>query len=242
MAKVQFGGLVSQVSGSVGGTTYSRNRYGTYARRRAHPTVSQTSYALDAKSRLGDLSRAWSALSVAKRAAWSNWAANNPVTDKLGAKQVVAGNAAYVMLNGRLVAAGLSAIDVPPVGFAPPALDTVALTADIGAGDFEVVFTATPLGTNDRIWVQAAVTGGDSQVYVKNKLRLIGVSAAALASPLDELTLPGVTLDTLAARLAARFGTLAIGQLITLYLSVLDGTTGLLSTPMITEDVVLSSV
>lgn len=238
MAKILLGPMVGQASGSVGGVVFSRNRYGTYLRRRAHPTTSQSSWALDAKSILGAVSREWGGLDEAERVAWATWAANNPVTDKLGSKQVLAGNAAYMMINGRINAGGLSSISVPPVAYAPPALDSVTLDADIGSGDFDLTFAGTPLAAGHRLWIQAAVTGGNSQSYVKNKLRLIGISASAATSPLTVVQLPSLVEDTLPIRLVARFGTLAVGQLITMYVSVVDLTTGLLSTPMVTEALV----
>lgn len=241
MAKTLLGGVVGQISGSVGGMTYSRNRYGTYLRRRAHPTRSESVYAMGAKGRLGTISRAWSARTDAERAAWYTWASNNPVTDKMGQKQALAGNAAYMMINGRLFAAGAPLLTVPPVGYAPPGLAELTLVADIGAGAVSVAFTGTPLAAGCRIWVQAAVTDGGSQSYVKNKLRFIGVSEDALASPLLEIVSPEDYAGALADVLQARFGTMAVGQLLTLYLSVIDGDTGLVSTPLTVSGLVTST-
>lgn len=241
MAKTLLGGVVGQISGSVGGMTYSRNRYGTYIRRRAHPTVSESGYAMAAKGRLGTISRVWGTLTDSERAAWYTWSANNPVTDKMGQKQVLAGNAAYMMLNGRLSSAGQATINLPPVDYAPPGLAGVSLTADIGASGISVVFVDTPLEAGHRIWVQAALTDGGSQAYVKNKLRFLGVSAAALASPLMSIAAPADYSGTLADMLQERFGTMAVGQLLTLYLSVLDQATGLLSTPAVVSELVIST-
>lgn len=241
MAKVLLGGIASQVSGSVGGITFSRNRYGTYMRRRAHPTDSQTVYALDAKSRLGAISRQWSGLSTPVRNAWSTWAANNPVTDKMGQKQVLAGNAAYMMLNGRLAAAGLLEITTPPVAYAPQALTVVTMTPDIGSVPMAVQFTGTPLLANQRIWCNAAITDGDTQLYVMNKLRFIGVSAAALATDFVAIEKPDLYAHILREALTARFGTLAVGQWLTFYLRVFDDATGLYSNPMVTSGKLIST-
>lgn len=233
MAKILLGPMVGQASGSVGGVVFSRNRYGTYLRRRAHPTTSQSAAALDAKSRLGAVSRLWSALEDGERVAWQTWAANNPITDRLGAKQVLAGNAAYMMLNGRLAAAGQTLIDVPPVSYAPAALEMVNVFADVGDGDFQLEFTATPGATDTAVWIQAAVTDGSSQAYVKNKLRFLGISSSPATSPVTEIVAPNESPVTLKAACEARFGSLAAGQQITFYVSVFDTATGLLSTPVL---------
>jgi hypothetical protein len=241
MAKTLLGAIAAQISGSVGGITYSRNRYGTYIRRRAHPTVSQTTYATGAKSRLGAMSRLWSERTDAERNAWNNWAANNPVTDKMGQKQVLAGNAAYMMLNGRLAAAGQTLLLTPPIGFSPPALEVVTITPDIGSVPMAVQFTATPLAANHRIWCRGAVTAGESQAYVVNKLRFLGVSAAALATDFVAIAKPDLSAGILATVLANRFGTLAAGLSLTLYLSVFDDTTGLISTPQIVQALLVNT-
>lgn len=241
MAKILLGGVASQVSGSVGGVTYSRNRYGTYMRRRAHPTISESWYAMDAKSRMGAVSRQWSAQTDATRAAWATWAANNPVMDKLGQRQVLAGNAAYTMLNDRLMAAGLTGIVTPPVAYAPPALTVVTMTPDIGTTPMAVQFEATPLAANHRLWVRAAVTDGDTQMYVVNKLRFIGVSAAALGTDLLAIVKPDLYAMALKAAVTKRFGTLTVGQFLSFYISVFDDATGLISTPMIVQGKLVST-
>jgi hypothetical protein len=55
------------------------------------------------------------------------------------------------------------------------------------------------------------------------------------------ITAPAAYAGVLADVLAARFGTLAVGQLLTLYVSVLDDGTGLLSSPMTASELVIST-
>jgi hypothetical protein len=187
------------------------------------------------------ISRQWAALDDAERMAWKTWSVNNPVTDRLGLKQSLSGNAAYMMLNGRLAQLAISSLDVPPVVSAPPSLVTVTLTADIGAGDFEAAFTATPGATGTCVWVQAAVTEGKNQAYVLNKLKFLGATAAPATSPVDAITQPADRAESLEASIVSRFGTLIVGQLVTLYLSVFSTTTGLISAPYITQELVVST-
>ena len=70
MAKYTPGPLVSQISGSTGGQTFSRNRGGQYVRARAVPITSTTFEALAAKARLGTASAAWQGLTDGQRTAW----------------------------------------------------------------------------------------------------------------------------------------------------------------------------
>lgn len=221
MAKVLFGPMVAKASGSVGGTVFSHNRYGTYTRRRAQPTISTTSYALEAKARMATASSAWSDLTGPQRIAWATYAANNPITDRIGERQVLTGHACYVGIASSLAASGEAAIDVPPTDDAPIGLTSCSLVADIGAGSFELTFAATPVGADEMLILQAAVVDTASVNYVQNLLRQVTFSTKAQATAWDFQT-----------ELEARFGTLQVGNYIHCMLSVFDTLTGLRSQPM----------
>lgn len=229
MAKFTPGPTIGSISGSIGGTTYSRNRYGAYIRTRAIPITSTTSYALDAKARMTTASQAWQALTDAQRLAWQMWAAANPITDSLGQSQALSGQAAYVGISCRLQNSGDTVLDVPPIAPAPAPLATITLTGDIGIGTSTLAFTDTPLGAGLKLWFQAAVTNSQGIYFVKPLTRLVSISAAALASPYDY-----------EADVNARLGTLTVGQKITVFASVLDSATGLLSAPL-TASVAITS-
>jgi len=231
MAKVTYGPIVGQASGSVGATVFSRNRYGTYARRRAIPTISTTVDAINAKARLSGASQAWGAITPEQRLAWVNWALANPITDVLGVQQALTGHAAFTGNYARMNRAGDTELEDPPVVGAPAALLTMTATFDIGAGTSVVTFTPTPLGTDHRLWLQAAVVNSASINYVQNLLRLVHVSAKDLATDYDYQ-----------AVVEAKFGALQVGQKVVLLASVFDGATGLLSGPRRVEGVVESTV
>ena len=122
MAKIVLGQNIGAASGAVGNTVISHNRAGYYLRMRVVPTKVTNSYTTAVRNALATVSRSWGALTAAQQAAWNTWAQANPVTDRLGQKQVLFGNAAYCQLNALLVQAGDSEISVPPVESAPAAL------------------------------------------------------------------------------------------------------------------------
>jgi len=221
MARVTPGPTVGQISGSIGATVFSHNRYGSYVRLRTVPTNPKTAYQLGIRAILSACSSAWKALDDASKVAWAAWAQTNPINDRLGMQQVLAPNVAYIGLNSRIIQAGGAAIDVPPVTDAPQPLLTLSLDADIGAGDVQVTYTVATLGATEKLWVQAAVTESPAITYVQNRLKLVVIGAAATASPL-------VILD----EIEVRFGSLQVGQLVTVQCSVLDGASGLLSVPL----------
>lgn len=218
MAKFTPGPTVAAVSGSIGGTTYSRNRYGAYMRYRAKPVIATSDAATQAKNFLAAASQKWRDLSATQRLQWETWASGNPIIDNLGNAQILQGNAAYVRLATRLLLMSQALPTAPPVVAAPDALATMSLTGDIGAGTSEVAFTATPLGAGLRLWGYATVTNSAGIRYVRNLRKLCIISAAALASPYDYQ-----------AVVEARFGALAVGQILTIEVAVADQATGLIS-------------
>jgi hypothetical protein len=160
-------------------------------------------------------------LTAAQLLSWQTWAATNPVTNRLGKQITLSPIAAFNSLNTRLLHAGASTILTPPIAGAPDPLLTLTQSCDIGAGTFDLTFTATPLGATEELWIQCVVVDSAAIVHVENLLRLIGQSAAAQASPFDHQSL-----------VEARFGTVVVGQSIHVKVSVFDNATGLLSAPL----------
>jgi len=221
---------VGAMSGSIGGSTASHNRYGTYFRTRAVPTNPNTSAQQNVRSRLATFSALWQTLTESQRLAWNNYAEENPIIDALGAAQVLTGQAAYVGINTRLSQATDTPLTVPPLTAPPSGLLTLSGTWDIGSGTFTLVYTATPLGANDRLWVRAAVVNSPGIKYVKNRLRTVVISAKAQATGLDTQT-----------DIEAVFGGLQVDQVVHVWASVFGSTTGLLSTPLSTYGTVVST-
>jgi hypothetical protein len=79
------GPIVAEVRGSIGGTTFSRNRGGTYARFRASPIQPGSSSQALAKGTLTGLVAWWKGvLTTAQREAWNVFAEQNPVQNRVG--------------------------------------------------------------------------------------------------------------------------------------------------------------
>ncbi len=118
----------------------------------------------------------------------------------------------------------------PNIGRPPKDLAFGTSEGDIGLGDFEINFTVTPVGADESLWIQAAVTNSPAITYVSNLLRFVGISAAAQASPLDNQVI-----------IEARFGALIVGQTVHQWVSVLDRLSGQLSPPRRTSVVVVTT-
>lgn len=224
------GVAIASASGSVGGTVFSRNRYGPYTRNRSVPHLVTSDAAIAAKNRLGGLSQDWADLTVPQKSAWRVWAENNPQNDALGQVHILSGHAAFVGVNARVLLAGESQLTVPPTGTTPGGLLTLSMTADIGAGAFELVFTPDPLAAGEGLLWKACVVDSSGISYVNNLLRTVAVEAAATASPLSIETAMG-----------ARFGTIQVGQVVHVWAARLIRAKGLLGPFLRTSAVVVST-
>lgn len=229
MAKYTAGPMVAAVSGSVGGTTFSRNRAGQYTRRRAVPTNPDSVAQQNVRSILADQSRGWADRTDAERNSWEAWATQNPITDVLGQSITLSGHMAYIKLNSRLSFDGQPLLTVPPIINAPAGLLTMSFTATITGSLFDISFTTDPQPAQTRLWVTAAVVNSAGITYVRNLRRFIGTSSTAPASPFDYQ-----------ADIEAVFGTLLEGQTVHMLVSTFGTVTGLLSTPLGAKQVVLA--
>lgn len=121
-------------SGSLGGTTYSHNRYGQYVRRKAIPVNPNTARQAVNRSRFSAAVIAWFALTAAQRTAWDTYAANVPVTDSLGQSINLTGQAMYVRsytaITGALLTAPTDAPVVYNLGDIDPTLTLTAAAED----------------------------------------------------------------------------------------------------------------
>lgn len=221
MAIMTPGPTVAALSGSIGGTVFSHNRGGAYIRNRSIPITSGSVEAQNARARLATASTAWQGLTDAQRLAWVGWALQNPVTNALGFPRHLTGHQAYVSLNVRLAVDGISPITAPPIVPAPDGLLTLVQDADIGVGDVEAVFAASPLGATEKLWIQAAVTNSVGINNVNNLYKFCGTSSAAETTPFDDQSL-----------IEARLGALVEGTKLHVKISVFDTDTGLLSLPL----------
>lgn len=137
--------IISSGSGSMGGTTYSHNRYGQYMRNRTIPTNPNSSRQDAVRTVFADLAQRWlSTLTTAQRAAWNNYGANVAVKDRLGEDIYLTGFNHYIRSNTALIQGGLPRVDQAPVIFTLPDTDPAfAVTASEATQLLSVAFDDT---------------------------------------------------------------------------------------------------
>lgn len=124
MALIKFGGGVIQMSGSVAGNTYARNRYGNYVRARTKPINPQTGRQTAVRAAMAALTTRWSqVLTALQRTAWNLYASNVAMTNRLGETINLTGFNHYLRSNIFRQTYSKTIIDDGPVIFELPAQD-----------------------------------------------------------------------------------------------------------------------
>lgn len=209
-------------SGSIAGQTFSRNRFGQYTRTRAIPVNPSSSFQMAVRARLQTNAAGWRLLTALQREAWGTLGDLMTRTDSLGQTYSLTGFDAYVSINNNRVAAGDAIVSDPPLLTDPVALVSITPTATIAT--LSVAYTVTPLGAGVRAFVYCSPPRSAGKIF-ESDLRLIQVTAAAAASPVNVFT-----------AYAARFGAPVVGQKI--FVSVATYQTGFVGTPIVSSVIV----
>lgn len=96
MGHITTGGLVSEVRGSVGSLTYSRNAYGPYVKAKLNQTIRDTAPQLVTRGHMSNAVAAWQGLTDRQRRDWSVYAKDYPIRNSLGKLRVLTGYNFYL--------------------------------------------------------------------------------------------------------------------------------------------------
>ncbi len=142
MALVKYGGGIIQMSGSVAGNTFARNRYGNYVRAKTKPVNPNTARQAEMRSVIAILTTRWAqTLDNAKRTAWNDYADGVNMKNRLAEVVHLSGFNHYIRSNAIRVAIGYASIDDGPVINELPAQDeTFAIAANEATQQISISF------------------------------------------------------------------------------------------------------
>lgn len=137
--------MINEFRGSVGGVTGSRNRYGSYLRARVVPVNRATSFQQEVRANLAQASGDWlNLLTPAQRLDWDAYAAQTPMTNRLGQTVYLTGHAHYVRSAAarlQMMPAFLLPISDGPTVFGKPTIAMpTSVTLTVATGNVSVVF------------------------------------------------------------------------------------------------------
>jgi hypothetical protein len=209
-------------SGSVGGVTSSRNRFGQYKRARAIPVNPRSAAQGLVRSRMSANAALWRTLTGAQRAGWNDLGLSMVRSDALGQSYTLTGFQAFCSVNNTLASSGAAGVLAPPALTTPTGLLTGVLTAT--AATLSFAYTTTPLGAGVKAQVFASPQRSAGRAF-EGDFRDLQTTLAAAASPVD-----------LFAAYSSKFGAPVVGNRI--FVSVVTTLNGFQSGALITSAVV----
>lgn len=137
-----LGGIAgNNLSGSLGGVTASRNRFGSYFRNRSIPVNPGTPFQTTIRGLMATLTSLWiDTLSQGGRDAWTVYADNVPLIDALGQPIFVTGLNMYVRTNIPLLQAGGTRVDGAPSIFNLGSFTGPTMTAAASGAALTIAF------------------------------------------------------------------------------------------------------
>jgi len=144
MALILHGIGISDISGSIGGTTFARNRYGAYARARVKPKNPKSVRQMLIRNAVGAMKNLWSALTQPQRQAWDTYGDNVTFINKLGQAIKLSGWNHFVRVNVARVGAGIATNVAAPTLFSLAETDpSIAASGDTSDQYLITAFNAT---------------------------------------------------------------------------------------------------
>jgi hypothetical protein len=218
--KVEWGAIVVDGRGKLGGHVASKNRAGNYFRTKVTPINRRSTYQTGVRSRLATISSGFKALGAAVITAWNSAVSDWQHSNIFGKKVHPSGAQLYQKLNNNLSLVSASAITTPPLPGAVGNLGTVSIAAAKATPALTVTYSTVPVtGETCAVYATTGISAGRS--FVKSEYRFIGTIAHGDASPKDCL-----------AMYTAKFGSIpAAGKQIFMKFKNINTTTGQAGTP-----------
>ncbi len=188
--------VLTQASGSVGGLTFSHNRSGMYTRGRSIPTNPSTNLQSAVRNIFANLAQAWSSvLTQFQREAWTLWAVNNPVVNKLGDPLTLTGQQMYIRNNTVRVQAGLTRIDPGPIIQGAPSLTPPVLLPVSAPTAITASFDNTDTWANETGGALIVFTSQQKGVAINFHNGPFRIASTVLGDPTTPPTSPTVVAD-----------------------------------------------
>jgi hypothetical protein len=142
MATVKYGGGITQMSGSIAGTVFARNRFGNYCRPRTKPVNPNSTGQELMRSTMAHLTEIWhSTITAAQRIAWATYAASVPSKNRLGESIYLTGFNHFVRSNSIAKAKLNTYVATGPTVLALPETDpSFLITASVATQLVSVAF------------------------------------------------------------------------------------------------------
>lgn len=185
MALILPGGGVTDIRGSIAGTTFSRNAGGNYIRARTKPVNPNTSRQQTVRAVMAFLATYWrDTLSAADRTAWASYAASTSWLNALGQTIKLSGQQMFVRSSSARYALSGGVADPPPSTPGIPGIENLwTPSATISTNKISIAFTF-PTNVDDQSYLfYAGVPISPGRTFFNGPWQYIGPIHGNNSSP-----------------------------------------------------------
>ena len=174
MAVIQFGGIVTQGAGKIGGQVIQRGRSSQVLKQKGRPTVRRGLVNQPPRTKLGAVASTWRDLSSGDRATWQALALTVTRYNRFGVAYVPTGFQLFMELNSNLQNFGSQAI-IQTAPSAPnfPSVDTWSVDCDPSSDLFTISWSFVSGDTDFRLYASLFQLQSLGATYVRGSARSI---------------------------------------------------------------------
>lgn len=185
MATILPGPALSDIRGSVGGVTFSRNRGGAYARARVTTTNPNTPKQTVTRQHFGQLISTWKNLTSAQRQAWVTLGGQMIRHNRVAQVYTLTGSQAFQSVNIVRSLFGLATDNVAPILSVFPDIPPLTAVVDAAPADVIGVIGSVFFTEGDRFLIKAAGPRSAGQQYITSSQFKVVLAAVAGAAQLN---------------------------------------------------------
>lgn len=176
MARVSYGAFVTEINGSIGGTTFQSNRYGFSVKNKNYPGNSNSTSRVEVKNAIRAISQHWNVITQIQRDAWNTFAATYPQPSKHNSSSYLSGFAIFLKYNFWYFIHFDILQDSPGANI--PLLAVFSPTLVISGSD--LIFNEHPSFSESFLFISISLSApvNPSLTYGKNRTRYIGFTYA----------------------------------------------------------------
>lgn len=183
MALIKLSAIgITNLSGKAGGSVFSHNQGGMYAKNFVVPTNPNTLAQQKARGQFGSMATLYSSLDANVKEGWKQSTVNFPYTNRLGDQKTLSAISLFVSLNSTLEEIGQPVVTTPPTFMAPEQAKGLQVVSEYSAtpGASTLVVSGTTFATgtqNTQVLIQATKVHPAESITPQGGYRTIGSTA-----------------------------------------------------------------
>jgi hypothetical protein len=177
MARIKYGSLVSDISGSIGSATFQKSLYGSTLRNKPIPRNSHTNSQYNIRGIMKILHEAWRNLTDAQRRQWNQFIAYSSAKIQRDKNVLMTGHALFIQYNMLRQLTGLAVMTTPAYTPLVGIFDSVQLGIE-GDGSLTLVLEDEMPGTQTFGVIKLSAPRNPSIAFSPEGLRYLKVNSA----------------------------------------------------------------